>query len=171
MPLVRSRLGGALAGPPGVASAVGGALLGVHPRDGGAGPLSIGPLLRVMGLGAEGLLGVGDLVGVPVLLDLGRGLAPGPPTPGRPRRRPQGLQDIRGPVGLNGYSCGPPLPGQGPVAVHIAARVMAAAAPGELLTSSTVRDLVVGSDIAMTDRGPHPLRGVDGTWQLYAASP
>jgi class 3 adenylate cyclase len=59
----------------------------------------------------------------------------------------------------------------GGIAVHIAARVMAAAAPGELLTSSTVRDLVVGSDIAMTDRGPHPLKGLDGSWQLYAASP
>ena len=53
----------------------------------------------------------------------------------------------------------------------IAARVMATAAPGEILTSSTVRDLVVGSDITMTDRGPHPLKGVDGTWQLFAASP
>ena len=59
----------------------------------------------------------------------------------------------------------------GGIAVHIAARVMAAAAPGVILTSRTVRDLVVGSDIAMTDRGPHPLKGVDGTWQLYAASP
>ncbi|HXQ56664.1 MAG TPA: adenylate/guanylate cyclase domain-containing protein, partial [Actinomycetes bacterium] len=59
----------------------------------------------------------------------------------------------------------------GGIAVHIAARVMAAAAPGEILTSSTVRDLVIGSDIAMTDRGPHPLKGVEGTWQLFAASP
>jgi class 3 adenylate cyclase len=59
----------------------------------------------------------------------------------------------------------------GGIAVHIAARVMAAAAPGEILTSSTVRDLVVGSDIVMTDRGPHPLKGVEGTWRLFAASP
>jgi class 3 adenylate cyclase len=59
----------------------------------------------------------------------------------------------------------------GGIAVHITARVMAAAAMGEILTSSTVRDLVVGSDIAMTDRGPHPLKGVDGTWRLFAASP
>jgi class 3 adenylate cyclase len=59
----------------------------------------------------------------------------------------------------------------GGIAVHIAARVMATAAPGEILTSSTVRDLVVGFDITMTDRGPHPLKGVDGTWQLFAASP
>jgi hypothetical protein len=59
----------------------------------------------------------------------------------------------------------------GGIAVHIAARVMAAAAPGELRTSSTVRDLVVGSDIAMTDRGPHQLKGIEGSWRLYAASP
>jgi class 3 adenylate cyclase len=42
----------------------------------------------------------------------------------------------------------------GGIAVHIATRVMAAATPGEILTSSTVHDLMVGFDIAMTDRGP-----------------
>jgi class 3 adenylate cyclase len=42
----------------------------------------------------------------------------------------------------------------GSIAVHIAARVMAAAGPGEILTSRTVRDLVVGSDITLNDRGP-----------------
>jgi class 3 adenylate cyclase len=56
----------------------------------------------------------------------------------------------------------------GGIAVHIAARVMAAAGPGEILTSSTVRDLIVGSDIVLDDRGIHPLRGVEGTWQLFA---
>jgi class 3 adenylate cyclase len=59
----------------------------------------------------------------------------------------------------------------GGIAVHIAARVMAAAGPGEILTSRTVRDLVVGSDIAMDDLGTHPLKGVEGTWQLFAARP
>ena len=55
---------------------------------------------------------------------------------------------------------------------HIAARVMDAARPGEILTSRTVRDLVVGSDIVLEDRGAQRLRGVDGRWQLYAvASP
>jgi class 3 adenylate cyclase len=57
----------------------------------------------------------------------------------------------------------------GGIAVHIAARVMAAAGPGEILTSRTVRDLVVGSDIALDDRGTQPLKGVEGTWQLFAA--
>src|SRR4029453_19025191 len=46
----------------------------------------------------------------------------------------------------------------GGIAVHIATRVMAAATPGEILAFSTVHDLVVGSNIAMTDRRPHPLK-------------
>jgi class 3 adenylate cyclase len=59
----------------------------------------------------------------------------------------------------------------GGIAVHIAARVMAAADPGEILASRTVHDLVVGSDIAMDDRGSRPLKGIQGTWQLFAARP
>jgi len=55
------------------------------------------------------------------------------------------------------------------VAVHIAARVGAAAAPGELLVSSTVRDLVAGSGLGFTPRGVHTLAGVDGEWALFAA--
>jgi class 3 adenylate cyclase/alpha-beta hydrolase superfamily lysophospholipase len=56
----------------------------------------------------------------------------------------------------------------GGIAVHIAARVMAAAGPGEILTSQTVRDLVVGSDITLHDHGTQPLKGVAGTWQLFS---
>jgi class 3 adenylate cyclase len=52
------------------------------------------------------------------------------------------------------------------LAVHIAARVMAAAERGGVLVSSTVRDLVVGSGIEFTDRGTHELKGVPGTWAL-----
>jgi class 3 adenylate cyclase len=59
----------------------------------------------------------------------------------------------------------------GGIAVHIAARVMAAARPREILASRTVHDLVVGSDIAMDDRGTQPLKGIEGAWQLYAARP
>jgi class 3 adenylate cyclase len=55
----------------------------------------------------------------------------------------------------------------GGMAVHIAARVMAAAGPGEILASRTVRDLVVGSDLDLEDRGPQPLKGVEGSWQLF----
>jgi class 3 adenylate cyclase len=58
----------------------------------------------------------------------------------------------------------------GGVAVHIAARVMAAASPGEVVTSRTVRDLIFGSDIAVEDRGEHTLKGIDGRWQLFAVS-
>ena len=59
----------------------------------------------------------------------------------------------------------------GGIAVHIAARVMAAAEPGQIVTSRTVHDLVVGSDIAMDDLGTRQLKGVDGNWQLFAAKP
>jgi class 3 adenylate cyclase len=59
----------------------------------------------------------------------------------------------------------------GGIAVHIAARVMAAAGPGEILISRTVRDLVAGSDIAMDDLGTRPLKGVEGSWELFTARP
>jgi class 3 adenylate cyclase len=53
------------------------------------------------------------------------------------------------------------------IAVHIGARVAAAALPGEVLVSRTVADLVAGSGIRFTDRGSHRLKGVPGMWQLY----
>jgi class 3 adenylate cyclase len=58
----------------------------------------------------------------------------------------------------------------GGIAVHLAARVMAAAGPGEVLTSRTVRDLVVGANIVVEDRGPHVLKGIEGTWELFAVT-
>jgi class 3 adenylate cyclase len=54
------------------------------------------------------------------------------------------------------------------IAVHIGARVMSEAAPGEILASSTVKDLVVGSGLQFTDRGLHALRGLPEQWRLYA---
>lgn len=54
------------------------------------------------------------------------------------------------------------------LAVHIAARVSSVAQPGEILVSRTVADLVAGSGIAFLDRGEHELKGVPGTWKLYA---
>jgi class 3 adenylate cyclase len=54
------------------------------------------------------------------------------------------------------------------IAVHLAQRVSALAAPGEVLVSRTVTDLVVGSGIQFADRGEHELRGVPGTWHLYS---
>ena len=55
----------------------------------------------------------------------------------------------------------------GGLAVHIAARVMSHADAGEVLVSSTVKDLVVGSGIDFEDRGTHDLRGVPGDWRLF----
>ncbi len=52
--------------------------------------------------------------------------------------------------------------------VHIAARIMSLSAPGEVLVSSTVRDLLEGSDLVFEDRGSHQLKGVNGTRQLFA---
>jgi class 3 adenylate cyclase len=56
----------------------------------------------------------------------------------------------------------------GGIAIHIAARVMATARPGEVLVSSTVHDLVVGSDYVLEDRGAHELRGMTGEYRLFA---
>jgi class 3 adenylate cyclase len=54
------------------------------------------------------------------------------------------------------------------IAVHIGARVAAEAPPGEVLVSSTVRDLVAGSGLEFEDRGVRELKGVPGEWRLYA---
>jgi len=52
--------------------------------------------------------------------------------------------------------------------IHVAARVGALAGACEVLVSGTVRDLVIGSGIEFTDRGEHELKGVPGTWRLFA---
>ena len=54
------------------------------------------------------------------------------------------------------------------IAVHIGARVAAAAQPDEVLVSSTVKDLVAGSGLSFADRGVQSLKGVPGEWRLYA---
>ena len=59
----------------------------------------------------------------------------------------------------------------GGLAVHIAARIAAHAGSGEVLVSSTVKDLLIGSDVTFEDRSEHELKGVPGMWRLYAASP
>jgi class 3 adenylate cyclase/pimeloyl-ACP methyl ester carboxylesterase len=56
----------------------------------------------------------------------------------------------------------------GGIAVHIGARVSALAGPNDVLVSSTLRDLVIGSGLEFDDRGTHPLKGVPGEWHLYA---
>jgi class 3 adenylate cyclase len=57
------------------------------------------------------------------------------------------------------------------IAVHTGARVSAKASPGEVLVSSTVRDLVAGSGIEFQDRGVHRLKGVPGEWRLFSVEP
>ncbi len=60
----------------------------------------------------------------------------------------------------------------GGIAVHIGARVSALAGPNDVLVSSTLRDLVIGSGLEFEDRGAHDLKGVPGEWHLFAvASP
>lgn len=56
----------------------------------------------------------------------------------------------------------------GGIAVHTGARVAAHAAPGEILVSQTVKDLVAGSGLAFRDRGAHQLKGIPGDWRLHA---
>jgi len=56
------------------------------------------------------------------------------------------------------------------LAVHIAARVMSAAQPGEVLVSSTVKDLVVGSGLEFAGRGTHTLKGLPDEWLLFAVA-
>jgi class 3 adenylate cyclase len=58
----------------------------------------------------------------------------------------------------------------GGIGVSIGARVAGVAAPGEVLVSSTVKDLVAGAGIAFEDRGEHELKGVPGEWRLFAVS-
>ncbi|HEV3364151.1 MAG TPA: adenylate/guanylate cyclase domain-containing protein [Acidimicrobiia bacterium] len=56
------------------------------------------------------------------------------------------------------------------IAVHVAARVLQAAAPGEVLVSGTIRDVLLGSEFKFEDRGRHRLKGIDGEWALFAVS-
>jgi class 3 adenylate cyclase len=54
--------------------------------------------------------------------------------------------------------------------VHIGARVMGQAGPGEILVSSTVRELLAGSHFAFSERGEHELKGVPGVWKVFAVA-
>ena len=58
----------------------------------------------------------------------------------------------------------------GGIAVHIGARVSALAAANDVLVSSTLRDLVIGSGLEFDDRGAHQLKGVPGEWRLFAVA-
>jgi class 3 adenylate cyclase/pimeloyl-ACP methyl ester carboxylesterase len=56
------------------------------------------------------------------------------------------------------------------IAVHTGARVASRAEPGQILVSSTVKDLVAGSGLTFDDRGTHELKGVPGDWRLYSVA-
>jgi class 3 adenylate cyclase len=58
----------------------------------------------------------------------------------------------------------------GGIAVHIGARVSALAGPNDVLVSSTLRDLVIGSGLQFAERGAHQLKGVPGEWRLFAVA-
>ncbi len=58
----------------------------------------------------------------------------------------------------------------GGIAVHIGARVSALAGPNEVLVSSTLRDLVIGSGLEFEERGAHELKGVPGEWHLFGVA-
>jgi class 3 adenylate cyclase len=81
--------------------------------------------------------------------------------------RPLGI-DVR--VGLHTGECETRGADVAGVAVHTGARVASLASAGEVLVSSTVKDLVAGSRIKFVDRGTHALRGVPGEWRLFAVS-
>ena len=58
----------------------------------------------------------------------------------------------------------------GGIAVHIGARVAGMAQAGQVLVTSTVKDLVAGAGVGFEDRGTHPLKGVPGEWHLFAVT-
>jgi class 3 adenylate cyclase/pimeloyl-ACP methyl ester carboxylesterase len=73
-------------------------------------------------------------------------------------------------VGLHTGECEVRGTDLGGMAVHIAARVGALANPGEVLVSGTVKDLVIGSGIGFSELGVHELKGVPGSWPLFAVT-
>ena len=79
--------------------------------------------------------------------------------------RPMGIE-VR--AGLHTGECEMMGEKLGGISVHIGARVAALAKPGEVLVSSTVKDLVAGSGLSFQDRGVEPLKGVPGEWRLFA---
>ena len=73
-------------------------------------------------------------------------------------------------IGVHTGECEVIGPKVGGLAVHIGARVTAAAEVDDVLVSSTVKDLVAGSGIRFEDRGTHALKGVPGEWRLFAVA-
>jgi class 3 adenylate cyclase len=85
----------------------------------------------------------------------------------REKLRPLGLQ-VR--TGLHSGECELIDNDIGGIAVHIAARVAAAADADEVMVSGTVKDLVAGSGLSFDDRGAHTLKGIPGEWRLFVVA-
>ena len=96
--------------------------------------------------------------------------------PGRAIRCARALHDALARIGLSvrvGVHTGEvEVRGEqiGGLAVHIGARVAATGGGGDIVVSSTVKDLVAGSGLTFVDRGEHELKGVPGSWRLFAAA-
>jgi pimeloyl-ACP methyl ester carboxylesterase len=96
--------------------------------------------------------------------------------PGRGIRAARALQQAVGPLGievragLHTSEVERRADDVAGIGVHIGARVSALAGPGEVLVTSTVKDLVIGSDLEFDDRGARTLKGVPGDWHLWAAN-
>jgi pimeloyl-ACP methyl ester carboxylesterase len=96
--------------------------------------------------------------------------------PGKAIRSAQAIGDALAGVGLHvraGVHTGEVEvrgDGMGGLTVHIAARVAALAGAGEVFVSGTVKDLLVGSGLEFDDRGEHELKGVPGTWRVFAVA-
>jgi class 3 adenylate cyclase len=78
--------------------------------------------------------------------------------------------DIQVRAGLHTGECEVRGDDIGGIAVHIGARVSALAGPNDVLVSSTLRDLVIGSGLEFDERGAHKLKGVPGEWRLFAVA-
>ena len=96
--------------------------------------------------------------------------------PARAIRCGLAIRDVLGRLGLDvraGVHTGEVerRPGEKPrgIAVHVGARVMSLAGAGEVLVSSTTRDLVAGSGLEFEDRGEHELKGIEGARRVFAA--
>jgi class 3 adenylate cyclase len=74
-------------------------------------------------------------------------------------------------AGLHSGECERRGKGISGLAVHVASRISSKAPSNNVLVSSTVRDLVVGSGIEFGDQGKHSLKGIPGEWSLYAVVP
>ena len=82
---------------------------------------------------------------------------------------PRGIE-IRRPLAQGTFRCERHDGKLSGLAVNLGARIAAAAGTGEVLVSRTVRDLVAGTGLTFEARGERQLKGIPGTWQLYAAN-